>query len=117
MPTIVIVNCDPEFAGQLAADVMAGGFRVMACSTADRSAIDCADLILCEPQLAPSCMSGFDAQPVLLAWAPSATLDAGSLLSIAEGRPGVHIAARRRPDLINQINELLTAQPQLTQFV
>jgi hypothetical protein len=114
MPTIVIVNRDPDFTEQVAEDLSASGYRVITCVEGNASVVDCADLMICAPQLVPERATRCGAPPVLLAWAPSVTPDPGSLLSISEELPGVDIAARSRTDLICQINAVLARALSMT---
>jgi hypothetical protein len=137
MRTILIAHRDVKFAEHLAAELRASGYRVINCPgpwPPVERCIRCdkgycpltegADLLIYDPQMTALDLEGqryslaVDSAlahpdlPMLLAWAPPAVPDAGTLRAIRAQAPNVHVAAHEPLALLHQIHNLLVAAPQ-----
>ena len=136
MRTIVIAHRDVTFAEQLAAELRAGGYRVIdcpgpwppterciRCDTGWCPLTDGADLLIYDPRmtavdrdgerynLAVDSACAHPELPMLLAWAPPDVPDAGTLRALRAQAPNVHVAAHEPAGLVRQIDALLAAAP------
>jgi len=132
MRTILIAERDEAFAEELAAQLRAGGYRVILCPGPYPPAERCircdkgycpltegAELMIYDPSL-----TALDAQgqrysltidsarahpdvPLLLAWPPDTAPDPGTLRAIHVEAPNTHIAARKPAALLRQIHSQL----------
>jgi hypothetical protein len=138
MHTILIAHQDQAFAEQLTAELREGGYRVVDCAgpwPPDVRCIRCdrgycpltesADLMIYDPQLTALDSLGqrynlaLDSArahpdvPMLLAWSPAETPDAGTLRAIKARAPHVHAAAREPTARLRQIHDLLASGSRL----
>jgi hypothetical protein len=136
MPTILIAHRDSVFTDRLAADLRRDGYCVVTCPGPVPPANHCircqegycpltqgADVMVYDPSLTASTPDGGRCNvalasarahpdvPMLLAWTPGTAPDPGTLLSMAEQTPSLHVAAHSAPALLAQVRELLDAAP------
>jgi hypothetical protein len=135
MHTILIAHHDVHFAEELASVLRSSGYytivtcpgpfppqRCIQCDTGYCPLSDGAHLLIYDPTLtspdaqgnlhylaADSALAHPDI-PMLLAWSPDSTPDAGALLAIHDAAPWVHVAAPDISTLRRQVNELVLAQ-------
>src|SRR5579871_2362305 len=132
MRTILTAHRDADFAEQLAIELRAWGYRVIDCPGPLPPALRCircdkgycpltegADLMIYDPQLTSLDAEGHEHSlavdsalahpdvPMLLAWSPNSTLDAGVLRAIRAQAPHVHLAAHEPAALLHQVGALL----------
>src|SRR5262252_3739530 len=134
MRTILIAHRDADFADELATELRAWGYRVIACPGPLPPALRCircdkgycpltegADLMIYDPHLIAyddagnphnlaidSALAHPDV-PMLLAWSSATMPDAGTLREIRSAASWVHAAAREPAALRGQIQGLLAA--------
>ena len=138
MRTILIAHHDQAFAEQLTAELREGGYRVIDCAGPWPPVLRCircdkgycpltesADLMIYDPELtglndlgqpynlAVDSALAHPEVPLVLAWAPTAVPDAGTLRTIRQQVPQVHAAAREPAARLRQIHELITTGSKL----